>query len=116
MTPDQFEVYRRCTARSEAPTKAATESWLVCGRRSGKSFTLALIAVYLACFGEYRRYLAPGERGTVIIVATNRSQARVIVIFCCQFDIVGANAPLGSSLERRVGARFAKGFRYENSR
>src|SRR5262249_40205912 len=39
----------------------------------------ALCAVYLACFYDYRRYLAPGERGTVLIIATNSKQARVIV-------------------------------------
>ena len=39
------------------------------GRRGGKSFILALIAVFLACFFEYRRYLQPGERGTVLVLA-----------------------------------------------
>ena len=34
--------------------------------------------MYLATFHDYRRYLAPGERGTVIIIATNTRQARVI--------------------------------------
>src|SRR5262249_21294673 len=54
------------------------EAWLVCGRRAGKSFILALCAVFLACFYEYRKFLAPGERGTVLIIATNSKQARVI--------------------------------------
>jgi hypothetical protein len=34
--------------------------------------------VFLACFHDYRRYLSPGERATVLIVATNTKQARVI--------------------------------------
>jgi hypothetical protein len=50
----------------------------VCRRRAGKSFILALCAVFLACFYEYRKFLAPGERGTVLIIATNSKQARVI--------------------------------------
>ena len=29
-------------------------------------------------FFDYRRYLSPGERGTVLIIATNSKQARVI--------------------------------------
>jgi hypothetical protein len=33
---------------------------------------------FLACFHDYRRYLAPGERATVLIIATNSKQARVI--------------------------------------
>lgn len=51
---------------------------LVIGRRGGKSFITALIAVYLAAFHEYRQHLQPGERGTVLILAADRKQARVI--------------------------------------
>ena len=79
MTEDQLATYRQCTGRQTAPTTPATEGWLICGRRAGKSFMLALVAVFLACFTDYRRYLAPGERGTVIVVATDRRQARVIL-------------------------------------
>src|SRR4051812_13494570 len=50
MTPEQVALYCECTGRTAAPTAPATESWLVCGRRAGKSFILALIAVFLACF------------------------------------------------------------------
>ena len=78
MTTEQLALYRDCTGRENPPTAPATEGWLICGRRSGKSFTLALVAVYLACFHQYRQYLAPGERGTVMIIAADRKQARVI--------------------------------------
>ena len=83
MSPDQFQVYRACTGRSEPPTAPVTESWLVCGRRAGKSFVLALIAVYVAAFHEWRQYLAPGERGTVLVIATDRKQARTIFRYIC---------------------------------
>lgn len=79
MTPGQLETYRQCTGRTDPPSSPATEGWLVCGRRAGKSFVLALIAVFLACFHDYRMYLAPGERGTVLVVAADRKQARVIM-------------------------------------
>jgi hypothetical protein len=78
MTPDQLDVYRRCTGRYKPPDAPTTEAWLACGRRAGKSFVLALTAVYLATFHDYRKYLSPGERGTVLIIAANRKQARVI--------------------------------------
>jgi hypothetical protein len=32
------------------PISPLTEAWLVIGRRGGKSFILATIAVFLACF------------------------------------------------------------------
>jgi hypothetical protein len=63
MTPEQLAFYREQTGRAEAPAGEVSEAWLICGRRAGKSFILALIAVYLACFRDYRPYLQPGERG-----------------------------------------------------
>jgi hypothetical protein len=78
LTPSQLPLYRECTGRTEAPTAPATQGWLICGRRSGKSFMLALCAVYLVAFHTYRQFLAPGERGTVMIIAADRKQARVI--------------------------------------
>jgi hypothetical protein len=39
---------------------------------------LALCAVYLAAFHDYRRHLAPGERATVTVTAASSKQARVI--------------------------------------
>src|SRR5262245_23786275 len=78
MTDDRFAIFKECTGRSQLPQQPATEAWLVCGPRAGKSFILALCAVFLACFYEYRKFLAPGERGTVLIIATNSKQARVI--------------------------------------
>ena len=44
-----------------------------------KSFVLAIIAVYLAAFREYKEYLAPGERATMKVIAADRRQARVIL-------------------------------------
>ena len=79
MTPEQQEVYRRHTGREGLPGGPFGECWLACGRRSGKSFTLALIAVFLACFRSYSEFLGPGERGTVMVIAADRRQARVIM-------------------------------------
>ena len=56
-----------------------SEAWLVIGRRGGKSFILATIAVYLACFKDWRRYLGPGEIATIPVIAADRRQARVLL-------------------------------------
>lgn len=79
MTPDQLATYQQCTGRSASPVVPASEAWLVCGRRAGKSFILALVAVFIACFHDFRPYLSPGERGTVLVIATDRRQARTII-------------------------------------
>lgn len=51
---------------------------MIVGRRGGKSRITALMATFLATFFDYRPHLAPGEWGLVSVVASDRSQARVI--------------------------------------
>jgi hypothetical protein len=79
MTDAEADLYRACTGRTELPTAAFVEAWLVCGRRAGKSFVMALVAVFLACFRDYRPFLGPGERATVMVVAADRKQARTVM-------------------------------------
>ena len=79
MSDDDMATYRACTGRQNAPQTPFTEGWLVVGRRGGKSLILALIAVYLACFRDWTANLAPGERGTILVLATDRKQARTIM-------------------------------------
>ena len=78
MSDAELALFRQCTGRETPPAVGARESWLVCGRRAGKSFMLALIAVFLACFCDWSRFLSPGERGTIMIIAADKKQARTI--------------------------------------
>lgn len=73
------EIYKDCTKRPLLPTKQVSEAWLVIGRRGGKSFIASLVAVFLACFGDYSKYLAPGETGIIMLIAADRKQARVLM-------------------------------------
>jgi len=81
MTPEQWAIYQRHTGRSVPPTTPALEAWLCIGRRGGKSFVLAVIAVFLAAFTDWRPYLGPGEVGTVMVICADRKQARTIMRF-----------------------------------
>ncbi|WFM70986.1 hypothetical protein [Halomonas sp. CKK8] len=76
---DQRRIFEACTGRSQPTREPCKEAWLVVGRRGGKSFVTALVAVFLAAFHDYRPYLQPGERGTVLILAADRKQARTIL-------------------------------------
>jgi hypothetical protein len=79
MTEEQRKVFEACTGRKVAPSTPFNEAWLCCGRRSGKSFILALIAIFLATLRDWTPYLSPGERGTVLVLANDRRQARAIM-------------------------------------
>jgi hypothetical protein len=78
LTPDQLAIWQQCTGRTAPPSGPFYEAWLICGRRAGKSFILALIAVFLACCRDWQANLVPGETGRIVIIAADRRQARVI--------------------------------------
>ena len=78
MDADNLAIYEHHTARADPPRQQAAEAALIVGRRGGKSRILALVAVFLATFRDYKPYLAPGEVGTIAVIAANRPQARAI--------------------------------------
>lgn len=79
MNEEELALYRQCTGRHNPPDKPFREAWVPAGVRSGKSFIAALIAVFLACFFNYRPYLAPGERAHILILAADKAQAQNIL-------------------------------------
>jgi hypothetical protein len=79
MSPEQLAIFNHCTQRSTPKLGGYQEAWLCCGRRALKSFTLAMTATFLATFKDWRPYLGPGELGTVMIIAMDRRQCRVIL-------------------------------------
>lgn len=79
MDKRQYAIYQQCTGRTDRPTEQFKEIVLTCGRRGGKSRNLALIAVWLACFHDYKEYLAEGELGVVMVLAQDKLGARVIL-------------------------------------
>jgi hypothetical protein len=82
LSSDELALYRQCTGRRVPPSAPASYLWLVIGRRGGKSFAMALIAVFLAVFKDWRKYLSPGERAIVLLVAADREQAKILHRYC----------------------------------
>jgi hypothetical protein len=79
MTDAQVATFSAFTGRSDVPIVPAREGWVIVGRRGGKSRIAGLVAVFLACFRDYTTSLAPGERGTVMVLAADRKQARTVM-------------------------------------
>ena len=78
MDEEALDLFRRYTGRHDAPAEPFEEAVLVCGRRAGKSRVLATIATFIGTFRDYTEFLAPGERATVSVLASDRRQARTI--------------------------------------
>jgi hypothetical protein len=79
LDPYQAELFRQCTGRAEAPTAPFKYLWLCCGRRAGKSFSMAMTAVFLAVFRDWKVNLSPGERAVVILIAADREQSKILI-------------------------------------
>jgi len=73
-----LDLFKACTGLEAAPSGKVRESFVICGRRSGKSYISAVIAAYLAAFKDWRPYLSPGERGWIFIIANDKQQAGII--------------------------------------
>jgi hypothetical protein len=64
----QLDVFRGCSGRRDAPTRAAREAWCIAGRRGGKSRIAAAVAVYLAAFRTIVAF-SPAARATCISIS-----------------------------------------------
>ena len=98
-------LFRDLTGREEAPDRPAKEIWVSAGRRSGKSRKAATIAVFLSTIGAetlgYRQRLAPGERAVVLLLATDKAQAKVTLDYArAIFDAVPM---FKATIERSTG-------------
>ena len=82
LRPDELEIFRKFTGRTEAPTKRVDEFWAVVGRRGGKTRGMAALAVYLAALCDHAHHLARGQRGFVLVVAPDLKQANELIGFC----------------------------------
>ncbi|TJW44332.1 MAG: terminase [Mesorhizobium sp.] len=62
----------------EPPHKRVRELWCIIGRRSGKSRVAAALADFIAAFQDHSGKLAPGEVGTILVLAASRVQAQAV--------------------------------------
>jgi hypothetical protein len=78
MDEKEFDLFKQCTGRTESPIGGAKEGWVIVGRRGGKSRMIATGRAYIGCFHNFKKYLAPGERGMVLNLARDREQGKIV--------------------------------------
>ena len=103
--PGELPLFKELTGRDEPPDRPASETWIIAGRRSAKSRKAATIGVYLSTIGTevlgYHQRLAPGERGVVLILAVDKSQARITLDYARAY--FQAIPMFGAMVERDTG-------------
>ena len=78
MDERELELFMQCTGRTEPPEGGAKESYAIVGRRGGKSRMISFAGVFIACFHDFKKYLAAGETGMVLILARDRDQSKIV--------------------------------------
>ena len=78
MSQKEVLLFKKCTGGRRVPLREITEAFVVVGRRGGKSYVTSIIAVYLAVFRDYSKFLTKGERGVVMIISRDRLQAHIV--------------------------------------
>lgn len=78
MKDNDLATYSQFTGRTKPPAARFNEAFAIVGRRGGKSFISAIIACFLALFHDWKPYLSPGEIGWIMVIASDRQQAKVI--------------------------------------
>jgi hypothetical protein len=76
LTAAEAATFAQFTGGRVPPTAPCREQIYVLGRRAGKDASTAVKAVYLATCADYPE-LAQGERGTLLIIAPDTSQAAI---------------------------------------
>lgn len=78
MTADDLAVFNRHTGRTSPPPSGSKETYLIIGRRGGKSFISALITCFIACFIDFKPFITVGETLVVMCLAKDKDQARIV--------------------------------------
>lgn len=75
-----LDLIKQCTGRDPAlfPEAGYRNCLWLCGRRSGKSRTAAVICAYEAVLAGHETRLSAGETGYVAVVSPTRSQSRLV--------------------------------------
>jgi hypothetical protein len=76
LSGSEFSIFRDHTGRDAAPSSQMKEVWAICGRRAGKTRIVSLIAAWLSVFCDWRPFMSPGERASILILAQDRRGAR----------------------------------------
>jgi hypothetical protein len=78
MSDAEIAVFKSVSGSRNPPSKRVKELWALCGRRAGKDSVASLVAAHAAIFNDYRQRLRPGERASILCLAVDRAQARII--------------------------------------
>ncbi|GJD52702.1 hypothetical protein OPKNFCMD_5468 [Methylobacterium crusticola] len=75
LTAEERAIYTALTGREREPEEPVEEAWAIIGRRGGKTRAMAVLMAYFAVLCDWDEVLAPGERGSLPLIAASTYQA-----------------------------------------
>jgi hypothetical protein len=84
MTEGEIELFRRIAER-DPPAQRVREMWIIAGRRAGKDSIASLIAAWFAALCNYEGLLRPGEAASIMCLANDRIQAKIVLNYTRAF-------------------------------
>jgi phage terminase large subunit-like protein len=84
LTADQLDVFRTVAGDRPPPSRRVKQFWAIVGRRGGKD-SIASAITTTAGMNDYRPFLRPRERATVLCLANTREQAKIILRYTRAF-------------------------------
>ena len=97
MTVDDLVVFQRHTGRTSPPANGFKETYLIIGRRGGKSFISALVTCFIACFIDFTPFIkgGAGQISTAmrVLAETIASDVSLLVTFNQAIEGVIKNNP-----------------------
>ena len=104
----QEKEFFRSVADRDPPATPVRELWIAAGRRCGKDSIASLIAAYSAALFDQRERLRPGERASILTLACDRDQARIVLNYTRAYF---TDVPM---LQAMVIRETANGFELDN--
>ena len=78
MTAEDLVVFLTPHRAHISAQRGFKETYLIIGRRGGKSFISALITCFIACFIDFKPFITVGETLVVMCLARDKEQARIV--------------------------------------
>jgi len=79
----ETELFHQCTGRTKLPTGPVTDLTLLNGRRGGKDRFMSAVAVHRAALAfDWSKTLSAGEQGVVILIGSDKKQAKILRRYC----------------------------------
>ena len=79
MTDDEIAFFKSIAGGRNPPKHPVRELWAACARRTGKDLVASGVGAYSGAFFDQQDLLRPGERATILCLACDQSQARIVL-------------------------------------